>query len=84
MIFFPTCTGKATFDALHAALQGLVISRGNQGMQMIRHDHKSVEKISSLLAVMKDQFAEQGGVCVALKERAAFRNDGGNEIRCRI
>jgi hypothetical protein len=40
---FRNCMGEAALDALHAAFQGLVQSRSEDGMEVIGHDNERMQ-----------------------------------------
>jgi len=49
---------KPSLDELHSPLQRYLIRRCNQGMEMIGHNHKVMEQIFPLLAIVEKDFSE--------------------------
>lgn len=76
--FFFRPKGKSAFDELHRSLQSL--NRSDQQVKVIRHDHKLMQEILSLGAIVKQNVDEQPGHSVRLKNVPLLKCGSGNEV----
>ena len=73
--------GEASLDELHGFLKRNVRSRRDQSVEMVRHDHKRVQKEFPLAVIVEDGSLKQFRRGRDLKKAAAFRRNSGHEIR---
>ena len=65
--------GKTPFDELHSLLDGDVRRGGEEEMEVVRHEHESVDLISTLRSILIQQLEKELGVGFDLKKPAAIR-----------
>ena len=53
---------KSALDALCATLNGLVRGRGEQNVQMFRHNGEAMQPIASLIPIVEERFDQQLGI----------------------
>ena len=70
---------ESSFDELHGTFKGNLGRRGEQSVDVVRHDDKFVEKKFFLIAMMGERFDEQVGRPFAAKDWLSLRGDGGHE-----
>jgi low affinity Fe/Cu permease len=71
---------ESSLDALHAAIDGVIVRGRDERVHVIGHDHKGMEEIAAFVAKVKGQLRQQGGVILILQERAAPGDSDGNEV----
>lgn len=76
----PHRVGESAFDALRAAFKGLVPGRRKKQMDVVRHDHKRMERVALLVAVAEEGFTEEQRVAVNLEKTSPIRGDDGDEV----
>jgi hypothetical protein len=59
--------GKTPFDELHSLLDGDVRRGGEEEMEVVRHEHESVDLISTLRSILIQQLEKELGVGFDLK-----------------
>ena len=74
-------TREAALDHLHGKLQGL--HRGEQKVDVVWHDDKGVQQVSTSAVLLK-MFPEEPRGGFHLKDATAFCADGGDEERARL
>ncbi|MGA2351787.1 MAG: hypothetical protein ABSF70_15235 [Terracidiphilus sp.] len=76
----PDFVREPAFDALGAALNCLIEGGGEQNMQNFGHDREAVQQISALVAVMKECFDQQLGICGSDEESTSLIGRGSERI----
>ena len=66
---------KASLDQLDAALDGVIVGRRDQDVNVIGHDDEAVELKAALFAVTRERIHHEVGVCGALKDAPALMGD---------
>src|SRR5258707_14117169 len=67
--------GKASLDQLNAALDGMIVGRRDQDVNVVGHDDEAVESKAALFAVTRERVHHEVGVCGALKDLTALMGD---------
>ena len=57
---------KSSLDELHCPFKRNLRSGSQQGMDVVRHDHKFVEKKFLFVAIVRESFDQKGCGCVFL------------------
>lgn len=73
--------GKTSLDELHSLLDGDVRRGGEEEMEVVRHEHESMDLISTLRSIFVQQIQKELGVGFDLKKPAAIRGNRGDEVR---
>ena len=72
--------GISSLDQLNRALDGDVLRRGKQKMDVIRHEDEGVQQVLRFATVMKKSFKKQSRVVLDLKQSPAIPCREGYEI----
>ena len=79
---FANREGETAFDELDSFLNGIVWRK--ECMDMIRHDHKSMQEITRLIAVTEECSDHEVSICGALKDAVALMGYGGERVGLRV
>jgi hypothetical protein len=71
---------ETALNALGASFDGLIRSRRQQDVEVFRHHGKSMQFVSSLIAVMKKHLNKELGICGSKKQCAPLICSGGESI----
>jgi len=70
--------GEASLYQLDAALDGVVLGRRDEDVNVLGHDDEAVKLKAALFAVTKERIHHEIGVCGPLKDAAAFVGDSSD------
>jgi len=69
----------ASLDELRRPFQRNLLRRCDQQMQVIGHDHEFMQKIFSLVAIMRQRFEQKISRCIATEDRLAVSSNRCDE-----